>query len=167
MFHVLWWKFLIFICIHTFQLWYQMYNNDGHSRLYLFLQVANLQQSSQSTENQNRTAQWRKNMKAIKNLMIVVVLLNICLNPYLILCLVMSSNPDYYGVRLAPLNAVFPLMLVLNSGMNPIVYAVRFRPFQVAFKLMFGCIKNEDRARAIPESSVWSLTFWDLMEILY
>ena len=88
-------------------------------------------------------------MKAIKNMLIVVSIFNVCLVPPVILCLVMSWNPDYFETRLADLYAAFSLLYGLNNGMNPIVYAVRFRSFQVAFKLLFGCIKVEERAEAI------------------
>ena len=71
----------------------------------------------------------------------------------------MSYNPDYYEPRLAHLYEYFLLLFSLNSGMNPIVYAARFRPFQVAFKLMFGCINNEDRAKAILDVSGRNTTF--------
>ena len=115
----------------------------------VFLQVASLQQSHQPEEQTRQASQWRKNMKAIKNLLIIVVLFNVCWTPFLILCIVMSYNPDYYEPRLAHWYDYFLLLFSLNSGMNPIVYAARFRPFQVAFKLMFGCIKNEHRAKVI------------------
>ena len=108
-----------------------------------------IEQSRQSTETIHNASQWRKNMKAIKNMLIVVSIFNVCLVSPMLLCLVMSWNPDHYETRLADLYAVFSLLFGFNSGMNPIVYAVRFRPFQVAFKLLFGCIKVEERVEAI------------------
>ena len=103
-----------------------------------------------------------QNMKVIKNLLIVMVLFNVCWTPFLILCIAMSYNPDYYEPRMAHWYNYFLLLFSLNSGMNPIVYAARFRPFQVAFKLMFGCIKNEYRAKAISDASDWggTITTW-------
>ena len=112
-----------------------------------------MQQSPQSTETNHNAGQWRKNMKAIKNLLIVVAIFNVCLVPFLVLCLVMSWNPDHFEAGLVNLYYMVSILFGLNTGMNPIVYAVRFRPFQVAFKLMCGCIKTEERAEAISNAT--------------
>ena len=91
-------------------------------------------------------------MKVIKNLLIIVVLFDVCLIPLMILCMVMSWNPAQYETQLFHSYNVFMLLYGLNSGMNPVVYALKFRQFRVALKLMFGCIKAEGRSEAISDA---------------
>ena len=88
-----------------------------------------------------------------KNQLIVVAMFNVCLVPFLVLCLVMSWNLDHFEAGLANLYYMVSILFGLNRGMNSIVYAVGFRPFQVAFKLMFGCIKTGERAEAISHAT--------------
>ena len=106
---------------------------------------------------------WRKKLKAIKNLSIIVFFFAICWSPFMIHSAIMSRDPMIYlsQPQAMTMYHMFLLLLFANCLMNPMLYAVRFHPFQVAFRIMFGLIKDEERHIAI--ESITSLWLFSLL----
>ena len=95
---------------------------------------------SQATPQSN-VATLRTNIKAIKNLSLVVGAFTICCVPYSVFLLVVSEKSDVvnessfkFGLRLT-----FLCMFILNSGMNPVVFFLKFPQYSKSFKrLLLG-----------------------------
>ena len=119
-------------------------------------QVASLNNSH--TTSQSQTTSFKNNLRATKNMAIIMGIFIICWTPFLVLSVMESLDP--VGFRkllfLRKFQSVALSMFMFNSVVNPFVYAVRFRNFNVAFRLMFGCIRDEERHTVMESmTSAW------------
>ena len=105
--------------------------------------------------NLTQSNSYKNNLRAIKNVAIVMGLFIVTWMPYVLLNFVETFDPLYYANH-GPIQTLqlflFGLFLV-NSAVNPIIYGVRYRGFNVALRLMFGCI-SEDGCHTTLESVI-------------
>ena len=117
-------------------------------------------QMKSNTSSQSQASSFKSNLRALKNMAIIMGLFVICWAPFLALSSVESTDPVYYRNQLTfqKFYSVALAMYWFNSVVNPVVYAVRFRNFNVAFRLMFGCVKDGERHAAMESvNSVWGM----------
>ena len=111
----------------------------------LYLQVATVNVNDAQSHNRDNSS--KRNLKALKNLSMIMSLFIVCWGPFMTHSVVCVRNPafclEHPIIKLIYFGAL--VLFLANSVVNPIVYAVRFRSFNVAFRLMFGCVKEDER----------------------
>ena len=115
---------------------------------------------------QSQSRSYHSNLRALKNMAIIVGLFVVCWAPAIVLNITEALHPSFFigHPDLRWIHSVVFAMFMFNSVVNPIVYAVRFRKFKAAFRLMLGCLNEEER-QAVLESvtSLWAdakATIW-------
>ena len=121
-------------------------------------QISSMTDSPMMPQSHSRS--YHSNLRALKNMAIIVGLFVVCWAPLYVLVIAEALHPSYFmnHANLRWFHGVIHAMFMFNSVVNPIVYAVRFRKFKAAFRLMLGCLKEEER-QAVLESvtSMWKI----------
>ena len=126
---------------------------ECHTPLWIYLlQVVSL--TPNQTHNLTQSSSFKQNLRALKNLALVMGLFIVSWMPYLVLTLIQSFDPVYYAnhYTISTLQRILFGLFLVNSIVNPIIYGVRFRGFNmfnVALRLMFGCIRENGRHAAL------------------
>ena len=113
-------------------------------RISIYFQVASANNHAQL---QIQDSNSKRNLKALKNLSMIMGLFILCWVPFLTYCIICVRTPafclEHQAVKIVYMGT--SSLFLINSVVNPIVYAVRFRGFGVAFRLMFGRVKEDER----------------------
>ena len=116
------------------------------------------------TMPQSHSRSYRSNLRALKNMAIIVGLFVVCWAPFLVLNIAEALHPSYFisHANIRWVHSVVFAMFMFNSVVNPIVYAVRFRKFKAAFRLMLGGLKEEERQAALESvTSMWEINKYE------